>query len=77
MPDAPKDKLSVHVNVKITATALQAVVANAKRVAGKDADGIYRVDTADKVSEMITRFLDEKDFESFVKDERNYHPAAP
>ena len=76
MPDASSDKLTVQVNVQITADALQAIVANAKILAAKDADGIYRVDTADQVSIMISRFLDEKDFENFVLDLNNYTPKG-
>jgi hypothetical protein len=66
------DKLSVHVNVQITASALQSIVTNAKQVATRDADGSYRIDTADQVSIMITRFLDEKDFDAYAKDIDNY-----
>jgi hypothetical protein len=66
------DKLSVHVNVQITASTLQSIVSNAKQVATRDANGSYRIDTADQVSAMITRFLDEKDFETYVKDIDNY-----
>lgn len=68
------DKLSVHVNVQITAAALQSIVSNAKQVATQDANGSYRIDTADQVGIMITRFLDEKDFESYAKDIDNYNP---
>jgi len=76
MPDTSSDKLSVHVNVEISAAALQAIVANAKRMAAKDADGICRVDTADQLSIMISRFLDEKDFDNYVLDFNNYTPQA-
>jgi ribosome maturation factor RimP len=74
MPDTSSDKLAVHVNVQISADALQAIVANAKRIAAKDDDGICRVDTADQVSMMISRFLDEKDFDKYVLDLNNYTP---
>ena len=67
-----QDKLSVHVNVEISATALQAIVANAKKRAPKDANGTYRVDTADQVSAIISRFLDEKNFEDYVLDIDHY-----
>lgn len=76
MPDASNEKLAVHVNVQISAHALQAIVANAKLLAAKDADGIYRVDTADQLSIMISRFLDEKDFDSYVLDLGNYPPQG-
>ena len=75
MPDISDDKLSVHINVEITADALQAIVANAKRTAPKSANGTYHVDTADYVSVMISRFLAEKDFESYVMNIDNYAPG--
>lgn len=72
MPNATNDKLTIHVNVEISAASLQAIVANAKRMASKDAQGICRIDTADQVSLMISRFLDEKDFDRYVLDVGNY-----
>lgn len=62
----------VRVNVELTPEALQAIVQNAKDMAGTDEKGVYRVDTADKVSEMISKFLMEKDFETYAKDRSNY-----
>jgi len=76
MSDAANDKLAVHVNVEISAAALQAIVANAKLLAAKDAEGICRVDTADQLSLMISRFLDDKDFDNYVLDLNNYPPQA-
>jgi len=64
--------LSVHINIKISATALQAIVANAKRTAPKSPDGTYRVDTADYVGNMVSRFLAERDFENFVMNIDNF-----
>ena len=43
-----------------------------KRIAGRDENGVYRVDTADKVSEMISQFLLENDFEGYVKNIEHY-----
>lgn len=71
MPDK-QDTLIVRANVEMTAASLQAIVANAKEISGPDEKGRYRVDTADKASEMISRFLLENDFESFVKNIENY-----
>lgn len=62
----------VHVNIELSAASLQAVVANTKKKAGTDEKGHYRVDTADALSELISRFLQEKDFDAFSKDENNY-----
>ncbi|MBI5062984.1 MAG: hypothetical protein HZB87_05870 [Desulfatitalea sp.] len=68
------DKLTIHANVQISAVALQTIVANAKKVAPRDGTGSLRVDTADWVSQMISRFLEEKDFENYVKDSSKYLP---
>jgi hypothetical protein len=67
-----KETIVVRANVEMTAASLQAIVANAKTAAGADEKGLYRVDTADKVSELISRFLLERDFEAFVKNANNY-----
>lgn len=68
----PKDMLEVHVNVEMPASALKAIVENAKKIAGTDASGKYRLDTAAKTGEMISRFLEKYNFESFVKDTKNF-----
>ncbi len=67
-----KDTMVIRANVEMTTSSLQAIVENAKKVAGRDEKGRYRVDTADKVSEMISRFLLDNDFESFVKNIDNF-----
>ncbi len=64
---ASKDTIIVNANIEMTARSLQTIVEKAKQKAGHDEKGFYRVDTADKVSEMISRFLLEKDFEGYVK----------
>ena len=74
MPYTSNEKLAVHVNVHISSDALQAIVANAKLLAAKDADGICRVDPADQLSIMISRFLDEMDFDKYVLNLENYTP---
>jgi len=67
-----KEMITVHVNVDITVASLQTIVENVKRIAGRDENGVYRVDTADKVSEMISNFLFENDFEGYVEQIENY-----
>ena len=62
-----KDTIKVHLNVEMTTQSLETIVENAKKKAGRDEKGIYRIDTADKVSEMVSRFLLEKDFEGYVE----------
>jgi len=69
----PSDNtIAVNVVVEITTEALQTIVENAKRIAGRNEKGHYKVDTADKVGDMISRFLLENDFEGFVKNPDNY-----
>lgn len=67
-----KNTITVRVNVKITPESLKTIVENAKKSVGLDQSGVYRVDTAGKVDEMISQFLYEKDFESYVKDPINW-----
>jgi hypothetical protein len=67
-----KEMIFVNVNVEISTDALQAIVENAKKIAGTNENGFYDVDTADKVSEMISRFLSEKDFDAYVSNIENY-----
>lgn len=62
----------IHVNIEISASALQAVVANAKKMAETDEQGRYRLDTADLTAALISKFLSEKDFEAFARDMENY-----
>jgi len=67
-----KETINVNANVEMTVSSLKAIVENAKKIVGCDEKGRYHVDTADKVSEMISRFLLENDFENYVKDIENY-----
>ena len=71
MPQS-EDTIAVNIVVEMTTNSLKAIVENAKRLSGKNDKGHYTVDTADKVSEMVSRFLFEKDFERFVKTPDNY-----
>ena len=67
-----KELVTVRVNIDLTAVSLQAIVENAKKIAGHDEKGVYRVDTADWVNKMVSRFLLENDFESYTKNIENY-----
>ncbi|GBC59553.1 hypothetical protein DENIS_0492 [Desulfonema ishimotonii] len=68
----PRETLMINANIEITAAALEAIVRNAKQIVGRNEKGHYRVDTADKVGEMISQFLFEKDFESYAEDIENF-----
>ncbi len=67
-----QETVTVHVNIDIPVDALQAIVAIAKEKAGKNEKGHYRVDTADKVGEIVTKFLLQTDFVSFASDPAHY-----
>ncbi|WP_300674369.1 hypothetical protein [Desulfoluna sp.] len=67
-----EDLILINANVSITVDTIQAIVANVKKKTGKNEKGIYRVDTADAVSDMITQFLLDHDFESYAMDAENY-----
>ena len=69
---ANKNLITVRAIIDMTPASLEAIVENAKKIVGRDEKGRYRVDTADKVGEMISRFLLEKDFESYVKNIDNF-----
>ncbi len=66
------DMIRVNATLDISVAALQAVVHNAKEKVGKDARGVYRVDTYEKLGEMISKFLEEKDFLSYAQDIENF-----
>lgn len=64
--------IRVHVNIELSAAALKAVVANSKKKAGADGNGHFRVDTADALAALISRFLREREFDRFAEDMANY-----
>jgi len=70
--DESKDMITVRVNVDIPTEALKIIVQTAKQIVGPDEKGHYRVDTADKVGEMISRFLLDNDFKRYVDNPENY-----
>lgn len=66
------EMITINATLDIPAAALQAVVENARQKVGKDSKGVYRVDTYEKLGEMISRFLVEKDFLAYVQDIENF-----
>ena len=52
-----KDTIRVRANIEMTTASLEMIVEKAKENAGRDAKGVYRIDTADKVGEMVSCFL--------------------
>jgi hypothetical protein len=66
------EKIFINVTIDILPSTLQTIVENAKKIIGADEKGIYRVDTAQKVNEMISTFLKEYDFDEYAKNPDNY-----
>ena len=66
------DKIFINVTIDIATSTLQTIVENAKNIAGADEKGIYRVDTAGKVNEMVSSFLKKYDFNKYVNNIDNY-----
>lgn len=59
-----KNTLLIRANVEITTDSMEAMMASAKMLGRKD--------TADLIAEMISKFLLERDFESYLKNIDNY-----
>lgn len=55
------DTIEVHTNVIMTTESLKEVVKNTKKIAGKNENGHYKVDTADAVGQMVSRYLERKE----------------
>jgi len=69
---ATDDKIFINVTIDIAASTLQTIVETAKQIAGTDDKGIYRIDTAEKVNEMVSAFLKKYDFDKYVNNMDNY-----
>jgi hypothetical protein len=67
-----KETVTVRVNLEILPEAIQALVANGKKLTGKNEKGHYAVDTADLLNIMISQFLLDKDFVAWAGDIENY-----
>lgn len=62
----------INTNIEISGLTLKKVVQMAKELKGPDEKGYFRIDTADLVSDLISRFLVEKKFDTYVADRRHY-----
>lgn len=68
----PEEMISINVTLNIPVSTLTTIVDNAKKIAGADAKGIYRVDTAEKVNALVSSFLQKYGFDAYVKEIANY-----
>ena len=60
------DHLEIRATIEVAPGAVQAVVDQSRKIKGKKGD------TADLLYQMISKFLAENDFESYVKNPDNY-----
>ncbi len=67
-----ENSIRINAIVDISTDALEAIVENSKKIAGKDSKGHYRVDTAEIAGRMISKFLAEKNFDAYVENIDNY-----
>jgi len=66
------EMITINARIDISADSLQTIVANAKKISGTDEKGIYRIDTAEKVNELISDFLEKNGFDEYIRNLDNY-----
>lgn len=67
-----ENTVQINANLKISGATLQKFVNTAKSIAGADNRGRYKIDTADLLSAMISQFLEEGGFDTYVEAHSNY-----
>ncbi len=73
----PDGNVVINVNVEIPGRTLETMVQTAKALSGPDSRGHFRIDTADLVSHLISRFLVDGGFGDYVSEIRNYEGVRP
>ena len=68
----PNEMVVINANIEIAGPTLQKIVQTAKNLKGPDEKGYFRIDTAELVSDLISRFLAEQGFDAYVADRRHY-----
>ncbi len=67
-----ENRVRVNVNIEIPGTILQTIVQNARDIVGRNPKGHYRIDTADLLEDLLSRFILEKDFEAYAANRKHY-----
>jgi hypothetical protein len=62
----------VNVTITIAGETLQAIVRTAKDLVGRNEKGYYRIDTADLLDDLLSKFIAAKEFDAFAADPENY-----
>jgi len=71
MTDAT-NTVRVNVTVAIAGETLQTIVQTAKNIVGQNEKGHYRIDTADLLEDLLSKFIAGRDFAGFAADPENY-----
>ena len=71
------DMVVINANIEMSGATLQKIVQTAKELKGPDKKGYFRIDTADLVSVLISRFLVDQGFDTYVADRRHYENSLP
>ncbi|MDJ0723005.1 MAG: hypothetical protein QNJ04_15320 [Desulfobacterales bacterium] len=71
------DHVVINVNLEIPGRTLERIVHTAKTIKGPDGRGHFRIDTAELVSHLISRFLRDGGFAEYAAEGRNYHGLLP
>lgn len=66
------DAVSVNVTIDISGETLQTIVQTAQGIVGRNDKGHYRIDTADLLEDLLSAFIAEKGFATYVADRGNY-----
>lgn len=69
--------MQIHINIDIEPASIQTIVETAKAIVGRDDKGHFKIDTADLVGQLISRFLEEKAFDRYASDPRHYEGLIP
>ena len=67
-----EDTVCANVKIEISGKTLQTIVQKAKDTVGRNEKGHYRIDTADLLEDLLSRFIVEKGFDAYVADQKNY-----
>ena len=65
------EKIKISAAIDIRPETITAAVNSAKQKYGADERGVYRIDTADILGQMISNFLGAHDFDAWVKNPEN------
>lgn len=66
------ENIRINAVIEMPAASLQTIVSTIKKMVRPDARGVYRVDTAEAVNQLVSAFLARNGFDDFISDLDNY-----